>query len=78
MGHYCTPVHKHLAQRAGLDTKRFSGHSLRAGHATTAARAGVNERTIMHTTGHRSEKMVRRYIREGTLFHDTSAASLGL
>ena len=67
-----------LAHTAGLDTKRFSGHSLRAGHATTAARAGVSERTIMRTTGHRSEKMVRRYIRDGTLFQDMSAASLGL
>ena len=69
---------QHLAHAAGLDTKSFSGHSLRAGHATTAARAGASERTIMRTTGHRSEKMVRRYIREGTLFQDSSAASLGL
>jgi site-specific recombinase XerD len=66
------------AVRAGIDTKHYSGHSLRAGHATVAAKAGYSETTIMRTTGHRSERMVRRYIREGTLFQNNSAAGLGL
>ncbi|MEI6521665.1 MAG: site-specific integrase, partial [bacterium] len=32
------------AQHASLDHKHVAGHSLRAGHATSAARAGVSER----------------------------------
>jgi integrase len=56
----------------------LAGHSLRAGLATTAARNGASERSIMKQTGHRSVQMVRRYIREAELFHDNAAAKLGL
>jgi integrase len=69
---------KKLASRAGLDPKKYAGHSLRAGHATSAAIAGASERSIMNQTGHRSVQMVRRYIREGSLFRDNSACKLGL
>lgn len=69
---------RRAAKLAGLSEAHYSGHSLRAGHATTAARAGASERAIMKQTGHRSERMVRRYIREGALFSDNSSASLGL
>ena len=58
-------VVKKLAQRAGLDAAKYAGHSLRAGHATSAAIAGASERSIMNQTGHRSVQMVRRYIRDG-------------
>src|SRR6266849_3701087 len=54
---------KKLADRAGLDAAKYAGHSLRAGHATAAARSGASERSIMNQTGHRSVQMVRRYIR---------------
>lgn len=64
--------------KAGLDHKHVAGHSLRSGHATSAARAGVAERIIMKQTGHRSERMVRRYIRDAGLFTENSACSLGL
>lgn len=69
---------KKLAERAGLDAAKYAGHSLRAGHATSAAIAGASERSIMNQTGHRSVQMVRRYIREGNLFRENSAAKLGL
>jgi integrase len=69
---------KKLALRAGLDPAAYAGHSLRAGHATTAAMAGASERSIMAQTGHRSVQMVRRYIREGSLFRENSAGKLGL
>jgi site-specific recombinase XerD len=71
-------VVKKLALRAGLDPARYAGHSLRAGHATSAAIAGASERSIMAQTGHRSVQMVRRYIREGSLFRENSGAKLGL
>jgi integrase len=69
---------KKLAERAGLDATKYAGHSLRAGHATCAGIAGASERSIMNQTGPRSVQMVRRYIRDGSLFRDNSAGKLGL
>ena len=69
---------KHYVEALGRDPRAFSGHSLRAGHATAAALAGVKERDIMRQTGHRSTAMLRRYIRDGSLFRSNSAAGLGL
>jgi integrase len=71
-------VTKKLAARAGLDAAKYAGHSLRAGHATSAAIAGASERSIMKQTGHRSVQMVRKYIRDGSLFRENSAGKLGL
>ena len=47
------------AAATGLAASAFGGHSLRAGLATAAAKAGKSERTIMAQTGHRSVVMVR-------------------
>jgi len=59
---------KEYSNLAGIDSKDYSGHSLRSGFATTAAEAGVEERSIMAMTGHKSPEMVRRYIKEVNLF----------
>jgi len=56
----------------------YAGHSLRAGLATCAAMEGASERSIMRQTGHRSLAVLRRYIREGTLFRENAAATTGL
>ena len=69
-------VVKRAARLAGLDESRLAGHSLRAGLATAAAAAGKSERAIMRQTGHRSERMVRKYVRDASLF--TENAALGL
>ena len=69
---------KKLAQRAGLDAAKYAGHSLRAGHATAAAIAGASERSIQNQTGHRSLAMLRRYIRDGSMWRENSGAKLGL
>jgi len=69
-------VVKRAAKTAGLDPKNYSGHSLRAGLATSAASAGVDERTIMKQTGHKSVTMVRKYIREGELFCTNAAGAI--
>ena len=53
---------KKLAKREGLDPAKYAGHSLRAGHATSAAASGASERSIMNQTGHKSVQMVLRYI----------------
>jgi integrase len=69
---------KQSAERVGIPANVLAGHSLRSGHATTAARNGASEASIMKQTGHRSVQMVRRYIREGSLFHSNSGGKLGL
>jgi site-specific recombinase XerD len=71
-------VIKKAAERVGIDAQSLAGHSLRSGLATTAARHGASEASIMKQTGHRSAAMVRRYIREGSLFHDNASGKLGL
>ena len=57
---------------AGLDSKNYSGHSLRSGFATSAAESGAEERSIMAMTGHKSTEMVRRYIKEANLFKNNA------
>jgi integrase len=69
---------KRRAKAVGLDPARYAGHSLRAGLATSAAAAGASERVIMSQTGHRSADMVRRYIRDGSLFTSNPAGMVGL
>jgi site-specific recombinase XerD len=57
---------------AGLDSNKYSGHSLRSGFATSTAELGADERSIMTMTGHRSTQMVRRYIHEANLFKNNA------
>ena len=63
---------KKYAGKAGLDSSKYSGHSLRSGFATSTAESGVEERNIMAMTGHKSTEMVRRYIREANLFKNNA------
>ena len=63
---------KEYIQLAGLDSKNYSGHSLRSGFATSAAESGADERSIMEMTGHKSTEMVRRYIKEANLFKNNA------
>ena len=63
---------KEYLLKAGIDNKNYSGHSLRSGFATSAAEAGAEERSIMAITGHKSTKMVRRYIKEANLFNNNA------
>ena len=71
-------VIKRYADEAGFDGGKYAGHSLRAGLATSAAAAGVSERAIMNQTSHRSAAMVRRDIRDESLFSDNAASGVGL
>ena len=63
---------KEYLNLAGIDSKNYSGHSLRSGFATSAAESGVEERSIMEMTGHKSTEMVRRYIKEANLFKNNA------
>jgi len=68
-----------IVQRcAGLSGLEVAGHSLRSGFATSAAAAGKSERSIMKQTGHTSLPMVRRYIREGSLYRDNATDGITL
>ena len=63
---------KKYLELAGIDSKNYSGHSLRSGFATSAAESGAEERSIMTMTGHKSTEMVRRYIKEANLFKNNA------
>jgi integrase len=69
---------KRAAEAAGLDPLQYAGHSLRAGMATQAYLNGAGELAIMRQTGHRSLEMVRRYIRDASLFQENVGGKLGL
>ena len=57
---------------AGIESKNYSGHSLRSGFATVAAESGADERSIMAMTGHKTTQMVRRYIKVANIFKNNA------
>ena len=63
---------KDYLNKAGLDSRSYSGHSLRSGFASVTAEAGADERSIMTMTGHKTTQMVRRYIREANIFKNNA------
>ncbi|MBO9555127.1 site-specific integrase [Cellulomonas sp.] len=66
------------AQAAGMP-ERITGHSLRAGHATEAARGGVSLERIVAQTRHRHLAMlIEHYIRPESALRTTSSRALGL
>ena len=67
---------KRYAEKAGLDSSKYAGHSLRSGFATTAAEFGAEERNIMAMTGHKTTQMVRRYIQEANLFKNNALKNI--
>jgi integrase len=67
---------KKYLERAGINSKNYSGHSLRSGFATSAAESGAEERSIMAMTGHKSTEMVRRYIKEANLFKNNALSKI--
>lgn len=71
----CLVVRERVAT-AGYEPLAYSGHSLRAGLATSAAQAGVPSLKIRQQTGHASDAMLTRYIRDGELFTENAAAAL--
>jgi site-specific recombinase XerD len=69
---------KEYLKLTGVDSKNYSGHSLRSGFATSAAESGAEERSIMAMTGHKSTEMVRRYIKEANLFRNNALNKIKL
>jgi hypothetical protein len=60
---------KARAQRLGLDSDRFAGHSLRAGFVTSADAQGASIFKIMDVTTHKSVDTLRGYVRTAELFN---------
>jgi len=67
---------KEYASKTGLDAAKYSGHSLRAGLITSAAKAGVSSWKIREQTGHKSDTMLQRYIRDAQIFEGNAAGSV--
>jgi site-specific recombinase XerD len=67
---------KSHAERVGLDPAEFSGHSLRAGFLTSAAKRGASLFKMMATSRHRSTASLVGYVRDQEIFTDHAGAGL--
>ena len=78
-GNAVSNIVKERAAAGGLAGDRISGHSLRAGHATSAALAGISVERIAAQTRHRRiDILIERYIRPAQAVQTTSSRDLGL
>lgn len=75
-GEAVSVIVKERAAAAGFDPVAYSGHSLRAGLATSAAMAGASAWKIRQQTGHASDQMLSRYVRVGDMFTDNAAGAV--
>lgn len=67
---------KQRIRAIGRDPSSYSGHSLRAGFVTAAALAGLPLWKIKMQTGHASDAMLGRYIRDGGLFGEAASDTI--
>jgi integrase len=68
----------HISQeKAEERASCFSGHSLRAGFATSAAAYGIAGENIARQTRHKSTAMVQRYVRDAELFKNNPLKQMG-
>lgn len=64
------------AERAGLDPTLFSGHSLRAGFLTSAAKRGASLFKMIASSRHSSTDALTGYVRDQELFKDHTGTGL--
>ena len=69
-------VLKTYATVIGLNCRDISGHSLRSGLITSAAIAGVSIWKIKAQSGHKSDSMISRYIRDANMFDNNAAGAV--
>ena len=69
-------VGKAYAKRLGLDAADFSGHSLRSGFLTSAARRGASVFKMRDVSRHKSMDVLQGYVRDADLFRDHAGAGL--
>jgi len=75
-GEAVSVIVKRRVAAVGIDPNSYSGHSLRAGFATSAAQIGVPSWKIRAQTGHASDAMLAHYIRIGEIFVENPAGIL--
>jgi integrase len=73
-----TLIVKAHAARVGLDPSQFSGHSLRAGFLTSAAKRGASIFKMMDVSRHRSVDTLRGYVRDAEIFKDHARRRLAV
>lgn len=66
------------AKRAGMDSRHYGAHSLRAGFVTSALRKGLNPHQIMRQSWHTSEAMIEVYGREHAPLDNNAVTEIGL
>lgn len=69
-------VIKDYAHKAGLDSARYSGHSLRSGFLTSAARNRASIFKMADQSRHRSLDVLRQYVKDGELFENNAGDGL--
>jgi integrase len=76
--HAVAVIVKRTALKAGLPIPDLSGHSLRAGFVTEAAKNGADYPSIMDQTGHESLSTVHGYNRRKDKWRKPASSKLGL
>lgn len=74
--HAVSRVLKDRLQGVGFDAEGYSGHSLRSGFVTSAVQAGVSSWKIRQQTGHSSDAIMARYVRDASLFVENGSGAL--
>lgn len=69
---------KRAAEGAGLDTEKISGHSLRRGHLTTAARNGADLVDLQRQARHADPRTTAEYIEDANRMETNTSTRLGL
>ena len=69
-------VIKDYAHKAGLDSSRYSGHSLRSGFLTSAARNNASIFKMADQSRHRSLDVLRQYVKDEDLFDNNAGEGL--
>jgi integrase len=77
-GRAVAEIVKRAAKRVGIDPAKVSGHSLRSGFATSAARGGADLADIMAQTGHKNADVARRYIQAGKILQNPASKAVRL
>lgn len=74
--HAVAVIVKERVAALGLDPSKYAGHSLRAGLITSAAALGVPIWKLKAQSGHRSDAILSRYVRDADLFTNNAAGAV--
>lgn len=69
---------KRAADNVGLDTEKISGHSLRRGHLTTAARNGAELVDLQRQARHADPRTTAEYVEDANRMETNTSRHLGL